>query len=155
MKPGWKYSTASQKQQDQMNNVKTSVKLAVASGLAAVPMGLSACATAHEAPSAVEAILLNPQDAASRNAIRIFVREKSGSQVITNPDSLSQTPILINHQRQTNLGRRNLGQALKPTGDYRLVMDENKRCWLIHRLQDTVSHLELPSSASCAPYRAL
>jgi len=36
-----------------------------------------------------------------------------------------------------------------------LMMDNENRCWLIHRLQDTVTHLELPNSASCRPYQAL
>jgi len=129
------------------------VKIAFVSILATCPIGLAACASATEPPNAVAAVLLNTQDPATREAIRIFVREKSGANVITMPDSLSQTPVLKNHQRQVNLERRgNTPQSFIPTGNYRLAMDENQRCWLIHRVGDMVSHMELPASANCMPY---
>ena len=137
-----------------MSSFPTAVRIAIMSILTTCPIGLAACATANEAPpNGVAAILLNAQDPASREAIRVFVREKSGANVITMPDSLSQTPILKNHQRQVNLGRRgNTPQSFTPIGNYRLVMDANQRCWLIHRLGDTVSHTKLPASANCMPY---
>ena len=140
-----------------MNRFKTSVRVAIMAILTVSPVGLAACATANEAPNAVDAILLNSQDSATREAIRIFVREKSGANVIAMPDSLSQTPLLKNHQREVNLGGRiNTPQSFTPTGNYRLVIDENRRCWLVHRLGDAVSNRPLPESANCMPYpRAL
>ena len=135
--------------------IKPPLRAVISAVLASTPVVLSACASAHDAPQSVDAVLLNPQDTATRQAIRIFVRDKSGSNVITNPDSLSQSPVLSNTQRRAEIGlsRQNARAALTPTGEYRLVMDESNRCWLIHKLQDAVSHLELPSSASCAVYR--
>lgn len=118
-----------------------------------VPVGLSACASATETPTnAVDAVLLNPQDGATRQAIHVFVREKSGVGLIANPDSLATSPALSNTQRTLDRGL-NKRAVFKPYGDYRLIMDENNRCWLTHRLQDVVSQVELPSSASCAAYR--
>ena len=137
-----------------MNSLSVSVRAVLTAALTAAPIGLSACASAHETPDAVDAVLLTPQDGPTRQAIRVFVRKQSGSRVITNPDSLTQSPVLNNQKRQRNLGRgsSDTRDSLKPMGEYRLVMDSNNRCWLIHRLKDKVTHLELPSTARCAPY---
>ena len=136
--------------------LKTVHKPLIGAILASGPTGLSACATAHETPPAVEAVLLNAQDNPTRQAIRVFVRENSGANIISNPDSLATSPILKNHQRRTDLsiGSRRTRDITKPTGTYRLVMDESNHCWLIHQLNDDVSHLELPATARCAPYNA-
>ena len=117
------------------------------------PVGLSACASATETSPAVDAVLLNPQDGATRQAIRVFVRENSGAGLISNPDSLAKSPDLTHTHRKLDRGLR-AHTAFKPYGNYRLIMDENQRCWLTHRLQDDVSQVELPSSARCAAYRA-
>lgn len=122
--------------------------------LAAVPLGLSACATANGASNAVNAVLLNPQDGPTRQAIRVFVREQSGPSFIANPDSLANSPILTNHHREIDISRRDTRAAFKPSGDYRLVMDDNNHCWMIHTLQEAVSQVQLPASANCTPYQA-
>ena len=136
--------------------IKTAQKPLIGAILSVAPIGLAACATAHETPPAMDAVLLSTQDNPTRQAIRVFVREKSGSNFIPNPDSLATSPILKNDQRRTDLSRHSRGSAdtFKPAGTYRLVMDENNRCWLIHQLKDEISHLELPASARCAPYTA-
>lgn len=138
-----------------MNRASFSMRAIMSAALAAAPIGLSACASAHETPDAVDAVLLTPQDGPTRQAIRVFVRQQSGSRVISNPDSLTQSPVLSNQERRASLGRgsSDTRESLKPMGDYRLVMDSNNRCWLIHRLKDKVTQLELPSTARCAPYR--
>lgn len=116
-------------------------------------IGVSSCASANSKSGPVDAVLLNPQDAPTRQAIRVFVRENSGAGLIANPDSLAESPALRNTQREIDRGL-NARVSFKPYGNYRLVMDKNQRCWLTHRLQDVVSQVELPSSASCAAYRA-
>jgi len=133
------------------------IKPSIGAILSVTPIGLSACATAHETPPVMDAILLNAQDSPTRQAIRVFVRKNSGSNIISDPDSLTISPILKNHQRRTDLNfhSRPSSENFKPVGDYRLVIDENNQCWLRHQIKDDVSYLELPASARCAPYTAL
>jgi len=117
-------------------------------------MGTSACATeTNLSGNAVEAVWLNTQDGPTREAIRVFVREQSGPALIADLNSLTQSPTLVNHKRETR-GSAVSSRNFQPVGDYRLMMDNENRCWLIHSLQDVVTHLELPNSAACAPYQA-
>jgi len=121
---------------------------------AAAPLGLSACATTADTANAVDAVLLNPQDGPTRQAIRVFVREQSGPSLIVKPDDLALSPVLTPHQRKIDINRRNARQAFKAHGEFRLIMDSNNHCWITHRLQESVSQLQLPASANCAPYQA-
>jgi len=118
-----------------------------------IAIGFNACATAHDAPNdTVKAVLLNPQDGPTRNAIRVFVREQSGPALIVNVESLSKTPVLVNHKRETR-GSSVSRRDFQPIGDYRLMVDNENRCWLIHSLQDVITPLELPNSAVCAAHQ--
>jgi len=61
--------------------------------------------------------------------------------------------VLVNHKRETR-GSSVSRRDFQPIGDYRLMMDNENRCWLIHSLQDVITPLELPNSAACAAYQA-
>ena len=121
--------------------------------LIASPLGMSACATTNVTSNAVEAILLNPLDSATRQAIRVFVREQSGPAIIANPDSLANNPVLPIQKREIEPSRQNMHDAFKPSGEYRLVIDDNNHCWMTHIFEDVVSEVQLPPSANCAPYQ--
>ena len=128
-------------------------KTLVSFTLIAAPLGISACAMMNETSNTVEAVLLNPQDSATRQAIRVFVRELSGSAIIANPDSLANSPVLPIQKREIEPNRQNMHDAFKPSGEYRLVMDGNNHCWMTHIFEDVVSEVQLPPSANCAPYQ--
>jgi len=114
-----------------MTHLSTVPKLFIGIATLTATMGTSACATEPSLPgSAVEAVWLNTQDGPTREAIRVFVRQQSGPALIADLNSLTQSP------------------------DYRLMMDNENRCWLIHSLQDVITPLELPNSAACAAYQA-
>jgi len=110
-------------------------------------------AAAHEAPNVVDAILLNTQDSSTRQAIRVFVREQSGPSLIADLESLAKSPVLVNHKRERR-GSSITRRDFKPFGDYRLVMDGNNQCWLVHTVKDVVTQLMLPESTSCMAYHA-
>jgi len=97
--------------------------------LSASALSLSACATTNSFPETVDAVMLNPEDGPTRNAIRVFVRDMSGPELIVNPDSLVASPVLT-------------------------TIDGARKCWLVHSNQEVVSRVELPASAYCAQYEA-
>lgn len=114
--------------------------------------GVNACATADHFSDPVEAFLLNTQDGPTRQVVRVFVRDTSGPDLIADPDSLGDSPKLIYNQRVTN--RKSATRStFQPYGDYKLILDSNNRCWLIHMDRDATSQVELPPSASCAAYK--
>ena len=128
------------------------LKLMSSAVLFTAAIGVSSCASANSLADPVDAVLLNPQDAPTRQAIRVFVRESSGPELIAMPDSLATNPKLVYHKRE---GRRTFERrrSFKTYGDYRLIMNGG-RCWLTHTDKDLTTHLELPSSANCAVYTA-
>lgn len=124
--------------------------------LIASAMGISTCATANTVSDPVDAVLLNPQDGPTRQAIRVFVRESSGPDLITSPESLAISPELVNHRRDirdTRFRSASSARQFKPVGTYRLLIDNNNRCLLMHTAGDMRSYIELPASANCAVYR--
>ncbi len=129
---------------------KTSIGILI---LSASALSLSACATTNSFPETVDAVMLNPEDGPTRNAIRVFVRDMSGPELIVNPDSLVASPVLTTHKRHTGL-QQNQPRHFQPTGDFRLTIDGANKCWLVHSNQDVVSRVELPASAYCAQYQA-
>ena len=116
--------------------------------------GVSACATTNSFPETVDAVMLNPEDGPTRNAIRVFVRDMSGPELIVNPDSLVSSPVLTTHKRQQTTLPQNTPRQFRPTGDFRLAIDGARKCWLVHSNQEVVSRVELPASAYCAQYEA-
>ena len=116
-------------------------------------LGVSACATTNSFPETVDAVMLNPEDGPTRNAIRVFVRDMSGPELIVNPDSLVASPVLTTHKRQTGLPQ-NQPRHFRPVGDFRLAIDGSNKCWLVHSNQEVISRVELPASAYCAQYEA-
>ena len=137
-----------------MTHLSTVPKLFIGIATLTTTMGTSACATEPSLPgSAVEAIWLNTQDGPTREAIRVFVRQQSGPALIADLNSLTQSPKLVNHKRETR-GSSVSRRDFQPIGDYQLMMDNENRCWLIHSLQDVITPLELPNSAACAAYQA-
>ena len=121
--------------------------------LSASALGVSACATTNSFPETVDAVMLNPEDGPTRNAIRVFVRDMSGPELIVNPDSLVASPVLTTHKRQTGLPQ-NQPRHFRPVGDFRLAIDGSNKCWLVHSNQEVTSRVELPASAYCAQYEA-
>lgn len=128
-------------------------KWLLAAGVLMTSIATSSCAIAGDVPSSVDAVLINVQDGPTREAIRVFVREQSGPALIADLNSLTQSPTLVNHKRETRRGSSVSRRDFQPVGDYRLIMDNENRCWLLHTLQDVVTQLELPNSASCAVYQ--
>jgi len=122
--------------------------------LSASALSLSACATTNSFPETVDAVMLNPEDGPTRNAIRVFVRDMSGPELIVNPDSLVASPVLTTHKRQQTTLPQNTPRQFRPTGDFRLAIDGARKCWLVHSNQEVVSRVELPASAYCAQYEA-
>jgi len=113
----------------------------------------NACASAPNLNDAAPAIWHNTQDGPTRNAIRVFVRKQSGPALIADLNSLTRSPTLVNHKRETR-GSSVSRHDFQPIGDYQLMMDNENRCWLIHSLRDAITPLKLPNSAVCAAYQA-
>ena len=118
-------------------------------------LALGGCATTDNGLSnSRDAVMLNPEDGPTRNAIRAFVRDMSGPELIVNPDSLVSSPVLTYHKRQQTSLPQNTPRHFQPTGDFRLALDGASKCWLLHTNQDVVSRVELPASAYCTEYKA-
>lgn len=122
--------------------------------ISASSLGLGACATTDRFPETVDAVMLNPEDGPTRNAIRVFVRDLGGPELIVNPDSLVSSPVLTTHVRQQTTLPQNTPRHFQSTGDFRLAIDGTSKCWLVHAGQDAVSRVELPQSAYCTQYKA-
>ena len=69
--------------------------------LSASALGVSACATTNSFPETVDAVMLNPEDGPTRNAIRVFVRDLGGPELIVNPDSLVSSPVSVSYTHLT------------------------------------------------------
>jgi len=131
----------------------TASKVLLGAALLAASIGSNACAEASDTSGTTDAVLIDTRDGPTREAIRVFVRNQSGPALIVDVDSLAKSPVLVNHKRQ-NRGSSISRRDFKPVGEYRLVIDGNHSCWLIHTLQNEVTKLQLPITASCGTYQA-
>ncbi len=109
-------------------------------------LGLQACATNGATAELREAVLLNPEDNAVRENLRVIVRQDGGDALRIDPDSLAQSPILRVDERPMLRGSE--PRITAPTPVYRLMSGRDGACYL-SRDGETPTVTRLTQVARC------
>lgn len=116
--------------------------------------GVSCAATPDTLSQRADAVLLNADRSEVREAIRIFVRQNSGRFVIADPDTLTQSPVLVVRRRARDYESK-IRKLPTANLNYRLLSN-GRQCWLVRHESSLgspiASEVLLPETAQCAVY---